>query len=184
MPMLVEMTDEEKLLWSQIVHYWNDEFSHITGHSDTWDTGQIGQKQRALMNSLLERKAIPIHRFKWLDDPDFFICSKKSRFQVFRDNFGATDDRIFEHPHWYSNGYLPFLVGVISLPDQVVEAFRADAERRMNNGYDMGMKYRAVAKSLRLPKKSAEEFFKLALDCGYDHYDCRSIRDIIHKHLK
>jgi len=54
----------------------------------------------------------------------------------------------------------------------------------MNNGYDMGVKYRGVAKSLKLPKQSAEEFFKLALDCGYDHYDCRSIRDIIFKSLK
>ena len=67
--MLIEMTDDEKLLWGQIVHYWNNDFNHITGHSDKWKTDQIGRKQRALMNSLLERKAIPAHRFKWLDDP-------------------------------------------------------------------------------------------------------------------
>ena len=54
----------------------------------------------------------------------------------------------------------------------------------MNNAYDMGMKYRAMAKSMKLPKKAAEEFFKLSLDCGYDAYDCRSIREIIHKYLR
>lgn len=181
--MLVEMTEEEKRLWDQIVHYWQNDFRPITGHSEKWKIDQIGEKQRALMNSLVKRKAIPAHRFKWIEDANFFIGSKRSRLQVFSENFGATDDRIFEHPHWYSMGYLPFLVGVISLPDRVVEEFRADAEHRMNNGYDMGMKYRGVAKSLKLPKKAAEEFFKLALDCGYDHYDCRSIRDIIHSYL-
>lgn len=182
--MLVEMNEEEKYLWDQIVNYWQREFNHVTGHSEKWKTGGIGEKQRALMNSLLKRKAIPAHRFKWLDDADYFIGSKRSRFQVFSENFGAADDRVFGHPHWYSNGYLPFLVGVISLPDQVVEEFRTDAKNRMNNGYDMGMKYRGVAKSHKLSKKSAEEFFKLALDCGYDHYDCRTIRDIIYKYLK
>lgn len=54
----------------------------------------------------------------------------------------------------------------------------------MNNGYDIGMKYRAVAKSLGLPKKAAEESFKLAADRGYDHHDCHAIRDIIHRRLK
>ena len=182
--MLVEMNDKEKRLWDEIVHYWTCEFSHPRGHNEKWDTDKIGEKQRALTNSLIKRKAIPAHRFKWMEDPDFFIGSKKSRLQVFSENFGASDDRIFEYPHWYAMGYLPFLVGVISLPDHVVEQFRRDAESRMNNAYDMGMKYRGLAKSLKLPKKAAEEFFKLALDCGYDPYDCRSIRDIIHRHLK
>ena len=145
---------------------------------------KIGQKQRALTNRLIKRKAIPAHRFKWMEDPDFFIGSKRSRLQVFSENFGASDDRIFEHPHWYAMGYLPFLVGVISLPERVVEEFRGDPTNRMNNAYDMGMKYRAMAKSMKLPKKAADEFFKLSLDCGYDAYDCRSIREIIHKYLK
>jgi hypothetical protein len=182
--MLIDMTEQEKELWGQITHYWENEFRLDWGHSDKWDADKIGQKQRRLMNSLLERAAIPKHRFKWLDDPAYVVGLKRSRMQMFCENFGASDDRIFEHPHWYSQGYLPFLVGVIDLPDRVIEEFRSDAENRMNNGYDMGMKYRSLAKSLRLPKKSAEEFFKLALDCGYDEYDCRSIRDIIYKHLK
>lgn len=182
--MLVVMTEQEEELWGQITHYWENEFKPVSGHSDKWDTNEIGKKQRRLMISLLKRGAIPKHRFKWLDDPAFMIGSKKSRMQIFCGNFGASDARVFEHPHWYSQGYLPFLVGVIALPERVIEEFRSDADDRMNNGYDMGMKYRAVAKSLGLPKKSAEEFFKLALDCGYDQYDCRSIRDIIHTHLR
>src|SRR5262249_54035492 len=127
--------------------YWQNEFKPIIGHSEKWETDKVGEKQRALTVSLLKRKAVPVHRLKWLEDPNFFIGSKKSRLQTFSENYGAADDRIFSHPHWYSNGYLPFLVGVIWLPERVIEEFREDARSRMNNGYDMGMKYRAVAKS-------------------------------------
>ena len=182
--MLIAMNEDENILWTQIVNYWTNDYGKPFGHSDKWDTDKIGQRQRTLTNSLLKRNAIPAHRLKWLDDADYFIGSKKSRLQVFSENFGAFDDRIFEHPHWYFMGYLPFLVGVISLPGQVAEEFRTDARRKTNNGYDIGMKYRGIAKSLKLPKKSAEEFYKLALDCDYDHYDCRTIRDIIFKYLK
>ena len=182
--MLVQTNEEEKRLWDQNVGYWTNDYDKVIGHSQKWDTDKIGERQRALTVSLLKRDAIPLHRFKWLDDPNFLIGSKKPRLQIFSENFGASDDRIFAYPHWYSMGHLPFLVGVFLLPDHVVEGFRADAGNRMNNGYDMGMRYRAIAKSLRLPKKSAEEFIKLALDCGYDHYDCRSIRDIVFRYLK
>jgi hypothetical protein len=183
--MLIDMTDDEKRLWEQIVHYWTHDVKEYGGVSEKWRSDKIGQKQRALMNSLLTRGAIPQHRLKWVDDPDFFIGSSKSRFQCFSENFGAADDRVFEHPQWYSVGYLPFFVGVISLPDHVVEEFREDADRRWLNAYEMGLKYRQIAKSLGLPRnKIAEEFHKLALDCGYDAYACRSIRDAIFKHLR
>jgi hypothetical protein len=183
--MLVEMTTEEKRLWDEIRNYWEGEFDRNRGHSDKWDTDAIGRKQRELTRSLMDRKAIPPHRFEWLKNPEFMVGSKKSRLEMFCENFRASDDRIFEHPHWYSMRYLPFLVGVIGLPDRVVEEFRTDADHRtMNGGYEMGMKYRTMAKSLGLPKKSADEFHKLALDCGYQADDCRTIRDMIFKHLR
>ena len=131
------------------------------------------------------REAIPNHRLKWVDDPEFCVGSQSSRFEISRDNFGLPDDRIFEHPHWYALGHLPFFLGVISLPEHVVEDFRKDAERRWLNAYEMGQKYRQIAKSLVLPKnKTAEEFHELALDCGYEAHVCRATRDAIFKHLR
>lgn len=182
--MILEMNAKEKRLWDQIVAYWSNEFGRPFGHSDARKSEEIGQKQRALTMSLLKRGAIPARRLRWVDSPDFFIGSKKSRLKVFCDNFRAHDDRIFEHPHWYSQGYLPFLVGVISLPEAVIEEFRADAANTMNNTYEMGMKYRRIARSDGLPKKCADEFFKLAVDCGYHADDCRAIRDIIFRYLR
>lgn len=183
--MLVEMNADEKALWDEIRAYWEGDFDRIRGHSDKWKADGIGRKQRTLTRSLMDRKAIPAHRFEWLKNPEFVVGSKKSRLEIFCENFGASDDRIFEHPHWYSMGYLPFLVGMIRLPDRVVEEFRREAEHRtMNGGYEMGMKFRAMAKSLGLGKGSADEFHKLALDCGYQADDCRTIRDIIFRHLR
>ena len=183
--MLIAMTKEEQALWDQICNYWSNEFNRMSGHSEKWHSEKIGEKQRELMVRLVRRDAIPAHRFAWLYDPEHVVGLSKSRWAIFCENFGASDERVFEHPHWFAGGYLPFLVGVINLPVRVVEEFRSDAEYRTgHSGYEMGMKYRSVAKSLGLTKSSAEEFQKLALDCGYSAPECRTIRDIIFKHLK
>ena len=176
--MNIFLTDREQVLWNAISACFN-------GPSDGANFRQdgIGQKQRELITSLLKREVIPARRWKWLMDPSFLVGSNKSRWEIFKENSGRSDESAFELPDWGIR-YLPFLLGIIDLPEPVIAEFRSDAGKSMTNGYEIGMKYRSVAKNYHLEKRHAEEFFKLALDCDFDPGSCRTIRDIIFKHLR
>jgi hypothetical protein len=184
--MMIELTTDEKLLWDQIHHFWTYEYNTLSsGWHSKWKDGQIGVKQRDLTLSIRKRNAVPERRWRWVTDPEFNIGGSKSFLDVFMHNMGCSVEGVFEHAHWYSEGFLPFLLGVIKLPDAVVDEFRKDRERGGLSPYEMGQKYRQKAKSLGMDKsKVADEFHKLAADCDYHPTSCRSIRDAIFKHLR
>jgi hypothetical protein len=82
-------------------------------------------------------------------------------------------------------GYLPFYVGVFDLPASIETEFRKDVEHPMGRDtYDLGRKYRVLAKQSGVTKQQSEEFHRLALDCGFDATDCRAIRDAVFRYLK
>lgn len=180
----IELTEEEKGWWDNIRAYFSNR-ELMRRDSGEFLRDQIGEQQVFLTKSLFDRESIPQRRLEWLTNADFFVGkSKKSRWGMICHNAGYKKAHlIFRLPFW-GERYLPFFLGIIDLPQELIDQFRKDASNRMNNGYDMGQMYRGVAKAYNLKKDDAEEFYKLAVDCGYDHYDCRTIRNAIFTYLR
>lgn len=130
-----------------------------------------------LVNSILSRKAVPEIRMRYFIDPELNIGLKKSRKAVFETN-GTKGDAIFRHPHFLP--YLEYFIYGPQLPDTVIEGFcqlvsNFDAER------DEARKFaRKMVRQFELnPRVTYEEFFKLALECGMNVDDARSVRDAV-----
>lgn len=175
----IKLTEREKALISQI-----DFDPSATSHdADSWRP--IADAMEELMRSLLERNAIPEARRKFLSDPTFFIGGRgRSHLQVFEKN-RTRGDEIFRHPHFVK--YLHYFVYGPDLPKPVIEAFQQkviDCGKPFTSGDSI-----AVADFARQLTRShcleagdaAEEFYKLALDCGLDADDARSVRDTVKK---
>ena len=93
-----------------------------------------------------------------MEDPNFLVGSKKSRLQTFSENYGAADDRIFSHPHWYSNGDLPFLVAVISRPDRTkTPTFVADQDTHPCRGADQDIHLRRTDQDTHLRRGADQD---------------------------
>jgi hypothetical protein len=123
----------------------------------------------ALSELLLHRGAIPEVRLRYFNDP---ACNPggrgKSRQEIFERN-GTIGDEILEHPHFLP--YLEYFVLGPNLPSTVILQFK---EMAKCSGYltagdinDLAPSARATVRSGRLnPPQAADEFFKLAMECG------------------
>lgn len=134
------------------------------------------------MKSLIARKAIPEVRTSYFNNPDLNIGGRgRSRAGIFEKN-GTRGEAIFRHPHFLK--YLHYFLYGPDLPPQVLEAFRQNvADIGFVTSSDivpLGALARQLTRTNRLDSgDAAEEFFKLALDCGLELYEARSIRDSV-----
>jgi len=175
----IELTEREKVLVSHI------DFNPSTSshNADSWRP--IADAMEELMRSLLERNAIPEARRKFFSDPTFFIGGHgSSHLRVFERN-GTRGDAIFRHPHFVK--YLRYFVYGPDLPKPVIEAFQQkviDCGTPFTSGDSITLRdfARHLTRSHGLAAgDAAEEFYKLALDCGLDAGDARSVRDVVKK---
>ena len=128
-------------------------------------TISAGHASRELVALLLKRKAIPEVRLKYFTDPRYNGGnSRSSRCELFRRNTGS-DAEMYEHPHFWK--YLLFFIFGAKLPAPVKTRFAGLAS---DTTRDHGALERLARELSRgLPEDNgtkAEEFFKLAMDCG------------------
>jgi hypothetical protein len=134
------------------------------------------------MKSLIGRKAIPDVRSKYFTDPAFNVGGRgRSHAGVFEKN-GTSGEAIFRHPHFLT--YLHYFLYRPDLPPPVIEAFRKKiADMGLITSSDivpLGAFARQLARAHSLGGGDpAEEFYKLALDCGLELYEAQSIRQSV-----
>jgi hypothetical protein len=179
MRLAIELNENEKDLISRI------DFNPTRGphNSDSWRP--MADAMSELMRSLLQRNAIPEQRKKFFTDPAYNIGGHGlSRFQVFEKN-GTHGDAIFRHGNFLK--YLHYFLFGPELPKTVIEDFQAkaaDCGTPFTSGDSLTVAdfARKLTRSHGLAgPHAAEEFYKLALDCGLDSDDARTIRDSVQK---
>jgi hypothetical protein len=171
----IQLTDKESVLASRI------DFNPEKQNYESWKP--IADAMAELMASLLERGAIPLARRKFFTEP-FIGGHGRSHMQVFEGN-GTRGDDIFRHPNFVK--YLRYFLHGADLPKTVIEAF----QRKVigcgepftgSDALEVADFARQITRSHGLDTHTApEEFYKLALDCGLDPGDARSVRDTVMK---
>ncbi|MCU0092202.1 hypothetical protein N8H72_19675 [Pseudomonas koreensis] len=155
----VMLTSEEQELFSSINFKWK---SHD-------ELRRSLDPMKLLATSLLERAAIPDIRIAYFTDPDFNPGGRgKSRKDIFEGN-GTSGDDILCHPSFLR--HLEYFLCGPNLPSVVIETFKREASC---SGYltggdinDLTPCARSCVRSNDLnPHDAAEEFFKLAIECG------------------
>ena len=155
----IVLTGEEFTLLSQVNFSWK---SHDDLRSSL-------EPMRLLANSILERGAVPAVRIAYLTDPGFNPGGRgKSREEIFQRN-GTSGDEILRHPHFLK--YLEYFIFGPDLPAPVVDKFRSEASfsGHLTGGdiNDLAPYARSCVRSYGLaPHDAAEEFYKLAVECG------------------
>jgi hypothetical protein len=156
------LTPEEEALVSRI------DFDASTLRTSE-DLEQNGTNAAALMKSLSARNAIPEMRLRYFTDPGCLVGGRgKSRKELLEcDDSG--EKVISHHPKFLP--YLHYFLHGPSLPQNIVDAFRNEVENCDALGSGEIVRLRKFAREqVRAhalePARSAEEFYKLALDSG------------------
>lgn len=179
MNLAIELNEKERDLASRI------DFNPAGGsyNRDSWQP--IADAMADLMQSLLQRDTIPDHRKRFFTDPEYNIGGHGlSRLQVFEKN-GTRGDAIFRHGNFVK--YLRYFLFGPDLPKSLIEAFQrkvADCGTPFTSGDALIVAHfaRNLTRSHGLTgPEVAEEFYKLALDCGLDANDARTIRNCVQK---
>lgn len=140
-----------------------------------------------LASSLLKRNAIPTIRLHYFTDPEFNIGGTRSREGVFEKN-GTSGNAILKHPHFLP--YLHYFIFGPRLPDATITMFgqRVKESGGFVSGSDWpdldGIVRQAIRQHGLDASDAAEEFFKLALECGLDRFLARHFRDTAKKTRK
>jgi hypothetical protein len=132
-----------------------------------------GELALALMTSLLARAAIPELRLRYFEDPTYRTGRIKGSYrQLFERNKTVGDD-IFRHPNFLQ--HLRYFLFGAELPDDIIKAFSRKAlsfgHVGPSDASELGTLSRDMTRKHHLavhigPDGVAEEFYKLALDCG------------------
>jgi len=136
----------------------------------------------ALMTMLLKRNAIPQNRLRYFTDADCNPGGRgKSRKNIFERN-GTQGQAILEHPHFLE--YLHYFLYGAALPVSALREFRnevascgpitsgdlaplEDCAKQLTRAHRLDTSY------------AAEEFLKLALDCGLSPSFAEHIRSAV-----
>ncbi|CAN7530024.1 hypothetical protein [Duganella sp. LjRoot269] len=168
----LELTKQEQVLLEKIQFDWTD---HDQLRSSL-------APMAALSESLLQRAAIPEVRLRYFIDPECNPGGRgKSRQAMFERN-GTGGNDILDHPHFLQ--YLEYFVFGPKLPSAAISEFK---EMAACSGYltagdvnDLAPGARAAVRSGRLnPAEAADEFFKLAIECGAVPSSAEMIRNSI-----
>ncbi|RYG97028.1 MAG: hypothetical protein EON58_10720 [Alphaproteobacteria bacterium] len=154
----IPLTAEELALFSQIHFDWKS-------HEDLRNSLD---PMEALASSLLARDAIPEVRLSYFTDPDFNPGGRgKSRQSAFEKNAPSGDD-VLRHPQFLR--YLEYFICGPDLPATAIDKFKSESWGGRLTGSDVNdltPHARAFVREYRLdPHRAAEEFFKLAVECG------------------
>lgn len=161
----IQLTAEEASLYAEI------RFDARSGHEALRQSCRAAQP---LMRSLLDRKALPAVRVRYFRDPECNVGARRSRQQRFEDN-GTTGDAIFGHGNFLK--YLKYFIEGPHLPRVVIDGFCELIERDDDRGGARAY-VRAQIRAYQLERRdAAEEFYKLALECGLDEPFARSLRE-------
>jgi hypothetical protein len=159
----IDLTDDERSLFGRITFDWDFRRHDLEGFARNSET--VAQ----LITALLERNAIPEHRLKYFNDPDYRKGRLKgSRRDLFRRNRNS-DEEILRHPHFLEHARC-FVCGP-DLADVLMREFRETVRRcgQVSSGdaIDLANLARRQVRAFGLaPHDAAEEYFKLALDGG------------------
>jgi hypothetical protein len=170
----IELTEREKSLVSQI------DFDPVpTSHNaDSWQP--IADAIVALMHSLLERDAIPPARWSFFTNPNCFVGGNGRSHRKTFENNGRRGDDIYRDVNFVR--YLRYFLYGAKLEKPVTDAFQQKATTGITASYELADFARKLTREHQLePHRAAEEFYKLALDCGLDTHDARSVRDRVKK---
>lgn len=174
-PSLELTLDADEVALLQTINFSNAPFKS----SD--DAKANGLASVKLMKSLLARDAIPEWRLRYFSDPAFNSGGHgRSDEQIFIRNGCTTQEKLFAHPH-----FLKVLKYFLKGPDlslSIIEEWRAAAADcgTITSGdlAPLTKLARRLARDQGLNgKTAAEEFYKLALECGLDADQAWSIRD-------
>lgn len=143
------------------------------------------EPMRLLALSLFERSAVPEIRIAYFTEPDFNPGGRdKSREEIFESN-GTSGEEILRHPNFLK--HLEYFLCGPNLPSVAIDTFKRAA---LCSGYltggdinDLAPFARSCVRSNGLdPHVAADEFFKLAVECGagpsYADILLRSVRAI------
>jgi hypothetical protein len=142
----------------------------------------IADAMEELTRSLLKRGAVPEARRRYIGDAEYNIGGHgSSRQQIIERNGRGTpmlrNPAFLKHLHY-------FLYGP-DLPEDVIESFKRKVRAcgkpfTGSDGLEMADHARQLTRSCGLDiHKATNEFYKLALDCGLDAGDARSVRDTV-----
>lgn len=169
-PEVVQLTAEEQELLARIP------FSKGYEYETYKETSAVAV---ALTRSLLQRKAVPQIRVRYFTDPDLNIGSTRSRKEVFEKN-GTQGEDILRHVHFLP--HLRYFIFGPDLPEPVIQGFRDILIDDCGTSGEVRDQLRQFARhSVRRfslnRKDAAEEFYKLALECGLVEWEAGSVRD-------
>lgn len=139
---------------------------------------------RELATRLLDRGAIPEVRLLYFTDPERNPGVRgKSRQDVFERN-GTIGDEILCHPHFLK--YLEYFIFGPKLPQQTIASFKEAAQfsdhLSLSDMQDLLPAAKLLVRTSRIDSHvAADEFHKLALECGAIASTAASLRDSIRK---
>jgi hypothetical protein len=154
----ISLTSKEQELFSEIYFNWQ--------RHEELRNSLAPMEELAL--SIIERGAIPQVRIDYLTDPDFNPGGRgKSRQDIFAKN-GTVGDEILRHPNFLK--HLEYFICGPDLPAVVIEKFKSESESGHLSGSDV-IELTSYARSYvrqnqLAPHRAADEFFKLAIECG------------------
>ncbi|HBN9879500.1 TPA: hypothetical protein L3958_005479 [Pseudomonas aeruginosa] len=154
----ISLTPEEQALFSKIQFNWKN-------HEEL--RGSLAPME-ALAISVLQRGVVPEIRISYFTDPDLNPSGRgKSRRDIFERN-GTSGDEILKHPHFLK--HLEYFICGPDLPVAVIKKFKDESASGHLSGSDLNdltpYARSCVRQNLLEPHRAAEEFFKLAVECG------------------
>ncbi|MBP2434094.1 hypothetical protein [Bradyrhizobium elkanii] len=170
----IELTQDERALLEQI------DFD-LSSHEDQnllTNAKPVG----ALMDSLIKRDGLPYHRISWFIDPAYHRKGAKHSRQGMFERNGIVGRNIFYHPSFLE--HLHYFIYGANLPTAVIDRFSFFVSQNQpvsrRNVRDVANFADDLASKFRIDfYEAADEFFKLALDCGV-HLDWAQY---IHDHV-
>jgi hypothetical protein len=172
----IELTANEKTLLEVI------DFDVPPRNRDEKAVRSISDAAHDLMQSLLERNGIPTVRLRFFKDPALNPSGRgRSPLQVFNSN-GTRGSAVYRHGHFLK--YLRYFLFGPDLPSSVIKGFRQTVYEcgTVTSGdiIPLGNSARQQARAHKLDAgRAADEFYKLALECGLKVFEARSIRNAV-----
>lgn len=154
----ISLTSEERALFSKIRFNWQY-------HEELRDSLA---PMEALALSILQRGVVPQIRIAYFTDPDLNPGGRgKSREDSFEKN-GTSGEEILRHPHFLK--HLEYFICGPDLPVPAIEKFKSESASGHLSGSDVNeltpYARSCVRQNFLEPHRAAEEFFKLAVECG------------------
>ena len=132
-----------------------------------------GELALTLMTSLLARSALPEVRLKYFEDPTYRTGRIKGSYRNLFERNKTIGDDIFRHPNFLE--HLRYFLFGTELPDDVIKVFSSKAIAFGHVGPSDALELGTLGRDLTRKRDLAahiganavaEEFYKLALDCG------------------